>query len=181
MFIPRVGQEVVVEFLEGNPDRPLVTGVVYNATMKVPYDLPDNKTISTIKSNSSTGGGGYNELKFDDAKGSEKVYFQAQKDYEKKVLNDEKATVHGKSETTVETGDCTVTVSAGNHTLDISAGSSTVTAAQSITLKVGSSSLKIDPTGVTISAAKISIEATATMSLQGGTAMTVKAGMISLN
>ena len=59
MFIPRKGQEVVVEFLEGNPDRPLITGVVYNANVTVPYALPANKTRSTIKTSSSQGNNGY--------------------------------------------------------------------------------------------------------------------------
>ena len=94
MFIPRVGQEVVVEFLEGNPDRPLITGVVYNANMTVPYALPDNKTRSTIKTNSSKGGSGFNELRFEDQAGQEEVFFQAQKDYNKVVLNDETVTIH---------------------------------------------------------------------------------------
>ncbi|MCA9698402.1 MAG: type VI secretion system tip protein VgrG, partial [Myxococcales bacterium] len=66
-FIPRIGMEVVVEFLEGNPDRPLVTGCVYNSTNTPPYPLPDEKTKSTIKSNSSKGGGGFNEFRFEDA------------------------------------------------------------------------------------------------------------------
>ena len=74
MFIPRVGQEVVVEFLEGNPDRPLITGVVYNANRPVPYTLPGNKTRSTIKTNSSPGGSGFNELRFEDKAGEEEVY-----------------------------------------------------------------------------------------------------------
>ena len=87
MFIPRIGQEVVVEFLEGNPDRPLVTGQVYNADMTVPYALPDNKTRSTIKSNSSLNGGGFNEFRFEDKKGSEEVFFQAQKDFNEVILN----------------------------------------------------------------------------------------------
>ncbi len=80
IFIPRIGQEVVISFLEGDPDRPLVTGSVYNAEQTVPYTLPDDQTKSTIKSNVSKGGGGYNELRFEDLKDSEEVYLQAQKD-----------------------------------------------------------------------------------------------------
>ena len=174
MFIPREGQEVVVEFLEGNPDRPLITGVVYNANVTVPYALPANKTRSTIKTNSSPGGGGFNELRFEDKKGEEEVFFQAQKDYNKKVLNDETVTIHKDTTTTVETGNRkvtvsagndTLTVSAGNHTITVSAGKSEVTAAQSITLTVGASSIKIDPSGVTISGAKISIQGSATVAV----------------
>lgn len=88
MFIPRIGQEVIVEYIEGDPDRPLITGRVYNADVTVPYALPDNKTISTIKSNSSKGGGGFNEFRFEDKKGSENVFLYAQKDQNTQVQND---------------------------------------------------------------------------------------------
>jgi len=80
MFIPRIGQEVIVEFLEGDPDRPIITGRVYHGTNMPPYPLPAQKTKSTIKSNSSMGGGGFNELRFEDKKGSEEVFIHAQKD-----------------------------------------------------------------------------------------------------
>jgi hypothetical protein len=66
LFLPRIGQEVVVSFLDGNPDRPLVTGSVYNADQTVPYALPDDQTKSTIKSNTSKGGAGFNEFRFED-------------------------------------------------------------------------------------------------------------------
>ena len=88
MIIPRVGQEVVVEFLEGDPDRPLVTGRVYNGTSVPPYALPANKTITTMKSTSSPGGGGANEIAFEDKKGSEKFFLQAEKDHHLNVKND---------------------------------------------------------------------------------------------
>ncbi|HTO92221.1 MAG TPA: type VI secretion system tip protein VgrG [Candidatus Sulfotelmatobacter sp.] len=88
LFIPRVGQEVVVDFLEGDPDRPLITGRVYNATNPVPYKLPDNKTRTSIKSNSSPGGDGANELRFEDKKGNEQLFIQAEKDVDLYVKND---------------------------------------------------------------------------------------------
>ena len=71
MFIPRIGQEVIVEFLEGDPDRPIITGRVYNGDNKPPYELPHEKTKSTIKSNTSKGGGGCNEVVFEDMAGSQ--------------------------------------------------------------------------------------------------------------
>jgi type VI secretion system secreted protein VgrG len=85
--LPRIGDEVVVEFLEGNPDRPLVTGRVYNGTNMPPYALPAQQTVSGIKSQSSKGGGlsNANELRFDDKKGSEYVWFQAEKDFHRLV------------------------------------------------------------------------------------------------
>ena len=90
LFLPRIGQEVIVEFLEGNPDRPIVTGAVYNGASKPPYTLPDNATMSTIKSNSSKGGQGFNEIRFEDKKGSEQVFMHAEKDEDIRVKNDAK-------------------------------------------------------------------------------------------
>lgn len=87
--IPRIGQEVIVDFLEGDPDQPIVTGRVYNAEQMPPYALPDNATQSGWKSNSSPGGGGWNELRFEDKKGSEEVWFQAEKDHNELVKNNE--------------------------------------------------------------------------------------------
>ncbi len=87
--IPRIGQEVIVDFIEGDPDKPIITGRVYNAAQMPPYGLPANATQSGWKSNSSLGGGGFNELRFEDKKGSEEVYFQAEKDHNELVKNDE--------------------------------------------------------------------------------------------
>lgn len=82
VFLPRIGQEVVVDFIEGDPDQPLVTGRVYNADNMPPYALPDKKTVSTIKSRSTKKGGAtdFNEVRFDDLKGSEYLLMQSQKD-----------------------------------------------------------------------------------------------------
>jgi len=90
IHIPRLGQEVIVEFLDGDPDRPIVTGRVYNADNLPPYALPDNKTQSGIKSRSSKGGtaSNFNELRFEDKKGSEEVFIQAEKDMDVLVKND---------------------------------------------------------------------------------------------
>ncbi len=88
--LPRIGQEVMVEFLEGDPDRPIITGRVYNANAVVPYALPDNKTISTFMSNSSKGGDGYNEFRIEDKKGEEKIYLHGEKDHDQRIKNDTK-------------------------------------------------------------------------------------------
>jgi type VI secretion system secreted protein VgrG len=88
MYIPRVGQLVIVDFLEGDPDRPIITGRVYHGTNKPPYPLPAEKTKSTIKSNSSKGGGGFNEIRLEDKKGKEQVFIHAEKDYDLRVKND---------------------------------------------------------------------------------------------
>ncbi len=87
LILPRVGQEVVVEFLEGDPDRPLITGRVYNGTSPPPYGLPANKTMTAIKSNSSPGGSGSNEIRFEDKAGSEEFFIHGQKDMNLLVEN----------------------------------------------------------------------------------------------
>ena len=84
---------MIVDFLDGDPDRPMIVGRVFNAVQPVPYKLPDNKTISTWKSDSSIGGNGYNEILFEDAAARELVSIQAEKDFRKLVKNDETLTV----------------------------------------------------------------------------------------
>lgn len=93
MFLPRIGQEVIIEFIEGDPDRPIITGRVYNAEQMPPYPLPGEQTKSTIKSNSSKGGGGSNELRFEDKKGGEEIYLHGQKDWNIVIENDKSQSV----------------------------------------------------------------------------------------
>lgn len=90
MSLPRIGQEVIVEYLNGDPDQPLVTGRVYNGENSPPYSLPADKTRTVWKSNSSKGGGGYNELRFEDAKGKEQIFMHGQKDMDVRVKNTRK-------------------------------------------------------------------------------------------
>ena len=89
--IPRIGQEVVVDFLEGDPDQPIITGRVYNAEQMPPYALPANMTQTGIKSRSSKGGGpdNFNEIRFEDLKGSEQLFIHAEKNQDIEVENDE--------------------------------------------------------------------------------------------
>jgi type VI secretion system secreted protein VgrG len=93
VILPRIGQEVVVDFLEGDPDHPLVTGVVYNSEHMPPYALPDHQTMSTLKSMSSKGGGGFNEIRFEDKKGEEQIFLYAQKNMDTRVTADAFETV----------------------------------------------------------------------------------------
>nr|WP_306310579.1 hypothetical protein [Xenorhabdus aichiensis] len=88
MAIPRIGQEVIISYLNGDIDRPIVTGCVYNGLNRPPLDLPSAKTCTTFKTKTHKGEG-FNELRFDDAKGSEEVFIHAQKDIKAQVLNDE--------------------------------------------------------------------------------------------
>jgi type VI secretion system secreted protein VgrG len=101
-FIPRVGQEVVVRFLEGNPDRPLVVGAVYNGSNPPPLALPGEKTKSTQRTDSSPGGGGFNEVRIEDAAGEEEVYLHAQKDENLETLNDKTQIIRGNETLLVE-------------------------------------------------------------------------------
>ncbi len=112
MWIPRIGHEVIVDFIEGDADRPIITGRVYHGDNQPPYSLPDKKTASTIKSDSSPGGGGSNELRFEDLKGGEEIYLHAQKDWTIGVENDKNQTV-GHDETLSVGNDRTKTV--GNN------------------------------------------------------------------
>ncbi|HEU4387917.1 MAG TPA: type VI secretion system tip protein TssI/VgrG [Blastocatellia bacterium] len=133
IFIPRIGQEVVVSFLEGDPDRPVITGAVYNAEQTVPYPLPEEQTKSTTKTNSSKGGGGFNEIRFEDKKGEEEVFLHAQKDNNivvehdrtKKVLNDETNAIRQNRSTTIEEGNDTYVVAKGNRTFQVQTGNET--------------------------------------------------------
>ncbi|MBN1204191.1 MAG: type VI secretion system tip protein VgrG [Myxococcaceae bacterium] len=117
LYLPRIGQEVVVEFLEGDPDRPLVTGSVYNGHNPTPIALPDNKTQSTLRSNSSPGGSGFNELRIEDAAGSEEVYLHAEKDFNIIVENDKTQQVRG-NETLLVRKDRSRTIE-GNQSLQV--------------------------------------------------------------
>lgn len=104
VFIPRVGMEVIVHFVHGDPDRPLVTGCLYNAQNVPPYDLPAEKTKSTIKTSSSLGGKDtkFNEVRFEDKAGSEQIYVHAQKDYDEVVLSCHTTDVGANQTNTVE-------------------------------------------------------------------------------
>jgi type VI secretion system secreted protein VgrG len=130
-FIPRIGMEVVVEFLEGDPDRPLVTGCVYNGDNKHPYTLPDDKTQSGLKSDSSKGHNGYNEFMFEDKKGDELIRMHAQKDHDVTVRHSETWTIgeafmppqgSASRTTTLENGDDSLTVKKGNRSVEITLG-----------------------------------------------------------
>jgi type VI secretion system secreted protein VgrG len=138
MHIPRIGHEVIVDFLEGDPDRPIITGRVYNTENTVPYALPANKTQSGIKSNSSKGGGGSNEFRFEDKKGSEQVYLHAEKDLDSLVENNETRRVGGKgtgNRTTDIMNDEVITVG-GNRTEPV-AKNETITIGQNRVEAVG--------------------------------------------
>lgn len=248
--VPRIGQEVVIHFEEGDPDRPMAIGMLYNAEMMPPYSLPANMTQSGLKTNSSKKGNGFHELMFEDKKDSELVRFQSERDYKQIVKNDASITVglehkdkgdmdltihrhltetldtgdhtfkiakgsqkidikkdktetiEGKSTLTVtgnvtetvksgnvartvntgnvtetiktgnatrtlNTGNVTETLKLGNYSLDAKVGKIDEKALQGITLTCGGSSIKIDPSGVTIKGPMVKIEADAMLQMKG--------------
>lgn len=167
VFHPRIGQEVVVDFLEGDPDRPLVVGVVYNADNMVPYDLPGNKTVSGWKTQSSKGGGGYNELIFEDKKSSEQIRMHAEKDHDVTILNSHTAAIGEKFKPATGSASHQTTVKNGDLVLDVVNGAIEVSAKVKIELTVGQSKLTIDPSGITLDAPTITIKAKTTCIVQG--------------
>lgn len=180
MTIPRVGMEVIVEFMEGDPDRPLITGCVYNSDTMPPYDLPANQSRTTLKSNSTKGGGGFNEIRFEDKKDGEEIFVQAEKDYNRvvkhndtlkvgfqykepgnqtvEIKNDQKTEV-GNNQTVHVIKDQTVTID-GKHVMKVG-DTSLIEAKTSLLLKVGGSSILIEPAKITIKSTMIAIEASA--------------------
>ncbi len=162
VFIPRIGQEVIVAFLEGNPDRPLVIGCVYHQSNQPPLDLPGEKTRSTVKSDSTIGGGGFNEIRFEDKKGQEEIYVHAEKDQTIEVGNDENHTVNH---------DRTITIM--NNSTKTVQGKQDTTVMQAVTINwMQGATVTIGASGLTVSSAgPISITAPS---------VTVSAGSISL-
>jgi type VI secretion system secreted protein VgrG len=164
--IPRIGQEVVVSFLEGDPDRPLVVGSVYNDVQMPPYGLPANQTQSGVKTRSSkeAGTANFNELRFEDKKGSEDVYFHAEKDFHRvvendddlKVMNNQTIEITQNRTETITKGNETLTIEKGNRSEEISMGNETLNIKQgkrivelgggndALTLKMGNRTVQLD-------------------------------------
>jgi type VI secretion system secreted protein VgrG len=132
--IPRIGHEVIVEFLEGDPDRPIITGSVYNGDAKPPFALPDGGMVGGIKSNSTPGGGGYNELSLNDTKGKEKIVMHGQYDMETTIENDQTLTVHNNRTSTVDVDD---SETVGNNQTQSIGVNQDQTIGSNHTLKVG--------------------------------------------
>lgn len=191
IFIPRIGQEVIVDFLEGNPDNPIVTGSVYNAEQMPPYALDANKTQSGIKTRSSQKGSteNFNELRFEDKKGEEEIYLHAEKNFtrvvenddvhkigfDKKSPGDQKVDIYNHRKVTLEQGNDELTVKMGNRKATISQGN------DDLMVKMGNRTVKVD-------LGKISEEAMQAIELKVGqssikidqTGVTIKGMMIKI-
>ncbi|KAA5606909.1 type VI secretion system tip protein VgrG [Roseospira marina] len=198
IFIPRIGMEVIVDFFEGDADRPIITGYVYNAENAVPYSLPGNKTQSGIKTRSSMNGGpeNYNELRFEDKKGDEQVYVHAEKNMDRvvenddtlNVGNDQSLTIHRNRTETVETGDEYVEISQGDHRTHVKLGKSEHEAMTSIELRVGQTYIKLDQSSITLSSMRIMVEGTASVdvtapmtTVNGDGTLTLTGGIVMIN
>ena len=168
VFLPRIGQEVVVDFLDGDPDQPLITGRVYNADHMPPYTLPDKETVSTIKSRSTKGGGAtdFNELRFDDLKGSEYLLMQSQKDKLEFVKNTVKTEV-GKDQHLIVKKDRKEKIEGDFH----------LTVVKALKQKVdGKYSLKVAQDILLATDANHGLKASQGLSSEAGMALSLKAG-----
>jgi type VI secretion system secreted protein VgrG len=209
IFLPRIGQEVWVDFEEGDPDHPIIVGCVYNAQQMPPCTLPGKQNISGFRSRSTKGGGEHdsNVLTFDDTMGSEVFYMRAQKDMAVRVENNEDHHVYkdqnitvqenrtvevqlGNEKVTIDMGNRNVKICSGNDSLEIQTGNqstyldlghSTTEAMQSITLKVGENSIVIDQTGVTIKGTMVTIEGQAITQVKGDGLLILKGGLVMIN
>lgn len=192
VFIPRVGMEVVVEFLDGDPDRPIITGCVYNADNTAPWHGLNEKHISGIKSQSLPSGG-YNEISLNDKQGEEKILIHAQMDMDTTVENNEKVLIRVDADRKVEGKQDVAIIGNSTHKVDgkedvTIQGAYTLESMQKITLKVGPSTIEISPSGIKLSGPQIDIEATAALKTkglmathEGGAVMVIKAPIVNIN
>jgi type VI secretion system secreted protein VgrG len=183
--LPRVGMEVVVSFLDGDPDRPLVTGVVYNGANPPPYALPAEQTKTTLKSDSSKDAEGSNELRFEDKAGEEEVFLHAQKDLTVTVENARAVTVkEGDDSLTLDKGSRTTTITEGDETVEIG-GKRTVTVTGDETREnkakvthhiVGDVTVTIDGDLTLTVGGKLAVTAQQGLNLKSGAAFSISAG-----
>ncbi|WJM94512.1 type VI secretion system tip protein VgrG [Pseudomonas defluvii] len=172
--IPRVGMEVLVVFLEGDPDRPLVSGCLPNSLNPVPHALPANKTRSVFRSRSTPGGGGYNELHVEDRKGHELIYLRAQRDLEQKVERESRLEVGGEYAARVKGNSITVLEAEEHYTVK---ADRKVQLKASEYLEVGASShTRVGQTLATEAGQEVHLKAGARMVLDAGVSLTLKAG-----
>lgn len=167
IFIPRVGMEVIVDHLEGDPDQPIVIGCVYNDDNMPPYDLPGEKNKAGWKSQSTPYGSGYNEFVMDDTTGDELVRLHAERDLESKIENDERRDVGMNRKTKIGIKD----------TLDVGMQLN-ITAGMQISMTVGASTIVMTPASISITSPVVNVTATSAMNLTSGMSMNLTSGMV---
>lgn len=172
--IPRVGMEVLVSFLEGDPDQPLVCGCVVNSLNPAPLELPANKTQSVFRSRSTPGGGGYNELRIEDRKGQELIYLHAQRDMQQHINNDSRLQVGGQREETITGNSISVVEAEDQRTIT---GDRKVQLNTNDYLQVGASSHTTVGQNLSAQAGvQVHIKAGARIVLDAGAAISLTAG-----
>jgi type VI secretion system secreted protein VgrG len=174
MWIPRIGEEVIVDYLEGDPDHPIVTGRVYNAQNMPPYPLPDKSTVSTFKSRSSKGGGtsDCNELRFEDKKGDEQLFMQAQKDMDLNVKNDYREAIGNDYHQDIGNDQL---VNIGNDQQVTIAQNRTESVGQALSLTVGTNYDQSVGSAMAVSAGQtVYIKAGMSVVIEGGMQVTLK-------
>ena len=201
-FLPRIGHEVIVSFLHGDPDYPIITGAVYNGQQTTPYALPGEQTKSTIKSHSSKGGGGFNEIRFEDKKSAEEIFVHAQKDVNVTIKENRTSTLEKGNDTlTLQEGNSALVLDKGNRAIQVKNGneSHTVQGTRDLTIDgkethrnqadftqqvAGNFVLQVDGDltldvkgSLTIKAGQsITIKAGSDLTQEAGTSLTAKAG-----
>ena len=174
IFIPRIGWEVVVAFEEGDPDRPLIVGSVYNAVQMPPYALPDEHTKSTLKTNSSKGGGGFNEIRIDDKKGEEQIFIHGQKDLHLRVKNDVFETILNERHVSIKK-DCFSSTTGDNH-IEVK-GNQNEKIDGTVSLKAGQDLLqKAGMKFATDAGTEIHLKSGTTLTIETGASLTLKVG-----
>ena len=199
--MPRVGQEVVVNYINGDPDRPLVTGAVYNGDNTGPKFTATQSGWKT-----QIDGSKFNEFHFDDKNGKEEIYMEAGRDHRFVIHNDQSGKIEnsqtlevkqnrsititdGNENVTLGKGNQSITLNSGDHTLKVSKGKQTtdvtgaisITSKSSIELKVAGNSIKITPSGITIKGTMLSCQGDAKAEVKGGGILTLKGGVTMIN
>ncbi|AMS15271.1 type IV secretion protein Rhs [Pseudomonas chlororaphis] len=174
LVIPRIGMEVLVTFLEGDPDQPLITGCLYHKEHPVPYALPANKTRTLFKSMSSPGGAGYNELRIEDKKGAEQIFIHAQRDWDENIEHDQKIRIGHERHDTVEKNTYTE-LKAEEHRITHADRKIETKADDHLT--VGENQhIKLGTAQLTKAGQEIHLKAGAKMVIEAGSELTIKAG-----
>lgn len=181
-YLPRVGTEVVVAFVDGDPDRPIVLGGVYNGEQMPPFPLPEQKTKSGLRTRSTLNGttSEYSEFSVDDEQGQELVFLHAQKDHQVEVENSQTVTIGNGRTVTIKSGGDTLTVQEGDLSITVSMGSVRVSATEMITLSVGASSISITDASITLNSVAIEINGDGTVNIDGATIDLESEGEITL-